>query len=245
MIKIVIPMAGEGKRFQEQGHTFPKPLIEIKGRAMIEWVVENITPKEPHQFVFLCKQEHVERFALDDVLKLIAPGCTIITMQKPTAGALCSVLLASEIIDKPEELLIANADQVLDFSIDEFLATCRRDGTEGCILTFPSRHPKWSFAKVLNGEVVAVAEKRPISDVATSGLYYFRSGAEFVSAAEAMLLKNAALSGEFYVCPVYNEMILRGCRITTHHLRREQMFSLATPEDVAEFLSSATLPLTA
>jgi dTDP-glucose pyrophosphorylase len=235
MLKIVVPMAGEGKRFAEFGHTFPKPLVEIDGKPMIEAVVSNLTPTTPHQFIFVCRREHVLRFALKEVLQLVAPGCQVVVMHDATAGALCSVLLAMEYLNDESELLIANGDQIVDASIDDFLVTARAPESDGCIMTFPSTHPKWSFVKVMNGEVMTVAEKRPISDTATVGLYYFRRSREFLAGAERSLLKNAAVNGEFYVSPVYNEMVLMGKRITTHGIGRDQMHSLGTPEDVKAF----------
>lgn len=240
MLKIVVPMAGEGKRFAEYGHTFPKPLVEIGGRSMIEIVVGNLTPREQHQFIFICRREHVQRYALADVLRLIAPGCKIAVMHDSTAGALCSVLLAMEHLNDDSELLIANSDQFVEEDIERFLATARAGNADGCIMTFPSTHPKWSFVKVVDGEVLTVAEKRPISPLATVGLYYFRRSADFLAGAEAMILKNASRDGEFFVSPVYNELILKGMRITTHPISREQMHSLGTPEDVEAF---AALPL--
>lgn len=240
MLKIVVPMAGEGKRFAEYGHTFPKPLVEIGGRSMIEIVVGNLTPREQHQFIFICRREHVQRYALADVLRLIAPACKIAVMHDSTAGALCSVLLAMEHLNDDSELLIANSDQFVEEDIERFLATARAGNADGCIMTFPSTHPKWSFVKVVDGEVLTVAEKRPISPLATVGLYYFRRSADFLAGAEAMILKNASRDGEFFVSPVYNELILKGMRITTHPISREQMHSLGTPEDVEAF---AALPL--
>jgi len=240
MLKIVVPMAGEGKRFVEYGHTFPKPLVEIGGRSMIEIVVGNLKPDEPHEFVFVCQSDHVQRFALADVLRLLAPQCQIQIMRGSTAGALCSVLLAMEYLSGDHELLIANSDQFVEANMSDFLAAARQPGVDGCIMTFPSAHPKWSFVKVVDGEVLAVAEKRPISAVATVGLYYFRRSADFLAAAERSLLKNAALSGEFFVSPVYNEMILAGQRIVTYPILRHQMHSLGTPEDVESFTASAT-----
>jgi dTDP-glucose pyrophosphorylase len=240
VLKIVVPMAGEGRRFAEQGHTFPKPLVEIDGRPMIEVVVRNLTPRDPHHFAFVCRREHVQRYALDDVLRLIAPGCSVTVMHEATAGALCSVLLATEHLSESSELLIANSDQVIEGGIDAFLATARRADSDGCIMTFPSTHPKWSFVKLVDGEVVAVAEKRPISSSATTGLYYFRRSEEFLEAAERALMKNASKDGEFFVSPVYNELILAGKRITVHAITREQMHGLGTPEDVEKF---AALPL--
>lgn len=205
---------------------------------MVEIVVQNVTPAEPHQFIFICRQEHLDRFALREVLHLIAPGCEIVPMRQPTKGALCSVLLAAEHLKNDDELVLANADQYVDVSLDEFLRVARASGADGCVMTFPSAHPKWSYAKVEANKVVAVAEKRPISRNATVGIYYFRRSRDFLAGAERMILKRVTLGDQYYVCPVFNELILDHKLITIFPINRDQMYSLGTPEDVDSFLQS-------
>lgn len=244
MICIVMPMAGEGKKFAERGFTFPKPLVEVAGKPVVEIAVHNVTPSEPHRFIFICWQDHLQKFALAEVLRLIAPESETVAVTKPTAGALCSVLLAGEYLNNEDELLVVNADQYVDVSIDEFLMAARLGGWDGYIMTFPSTHPKWSYVKVEGEQVVTVAEKRPISRDATVGMYYFRCVRDFLVGAERMLLKNATVAGEFYVCPVYNELILMGKRISIYRIAREQMYSLGTPEDVEAFSASKAKELT-
>lgn len=242
MITIIVPMAGAGKKFIDKGYTFPKPLIEVHGRPLIEIVAENLRPKEPHRFVFICQREHLEKYALSDVLELIAPESAVVAIPADTGGALCTVLLAVEAIPRQGEILIANSDQYVEASVDAFLSRCRLDDADGCIMTFPSTHPKWSYAKVDEaGHVVTVAEKRPISKNATVGLYYFKTGEMFIQAAERHILKGARTSGEFYVCPVYNELILDGRKITTFPIAKKEMFSLGTPEDLEAFVKSKAL----
>ncbi len=245
MLTIVVPMGGEGRSFADRGYSFPKPLVEISGRPMIEHVVRNLAPAEPHQFVFVCREDHLSRYALGEVLRLIAPGCHVVPSPTATGGALCSVLLALDHLVPGHELLVANADQYIDRSIDEFLFCARGPGVDGCILTFPNTHPKWSYARIERGQVVAVAEKRPISNSATAGLYYFRDTRTFLSAAERMITKKAATGGEFYVCPVYNELILAGSRITAFPIGRSEMHSLGTPEDVELFRTGRARDLAA
>lgn len=235
-MQIVIPMAGRGARFEEKGYTFPKPLIEIAGRSMIELVLENLTPPANSPFTFICRKEHLTRFYLGDVIRMLSPGCEIIPVETDTAGALCSVLLAIDQIDPEGELLIANGDQYIDSSLRPFYERCREPGTDGCVLTFRATHPRWSFVRTdTKGKVTAVAEKRPISNQATVGLYYFRKGKDLLEGAERMILKGLRTSGQFFVCPVYNEMILAGRRITTERLPDGAMHSMGTPEDVEEF----------
>jgi len=237
MLQIVVPLGGKAARFQERGYTFPKPLIEIGSRSMIEVVLENLAPPSPHQYIFICRKEHLAQFYLGDMLRLLAPGSRIIALEQDTAGALCSVLLAIDQLALDEEILVANGDQVIAGGLGEFYQACRKPGIDGCILTFTATHPRWSFVKTDEaGFVTATAEKKPISKQATAGVYYFRKARDFIAGAEKQIVKGLTTSGQFFVCPVYNELILAGKKITTHHLRDGAMHSLGTPEDVDLFL---------
>ena len=237
MLQVVVPLGGKAARFQERGYTFPKPLIEIGAQSMIEVVLGNLAPPTPHQYTFICRKEHLAQFYLGDMLRLLAPGCRIIPLEQDTAGALCSVLLAIDILDPDEELLIANGDQVVTSGLAPFYKACRELGIDGCILTFTATHPRWSFVKTdAAGRVTATAEKRPISKQATAGLYYFRRTRDLIEGAEKMIVKGLTTSGQFFVCPVYNELILAGKKITTCHLPDHTMHSLGTPEDLDMYL---------
>jgi NDP-sugar pyrophosphorylase family protein len=236
-LHFIIPLGGRAAQFEERGYTFPKPLIEIGTRSMIEVVLKNLAPPQLARFTFICRKEHITKFYLGDMLRLIAPGCHIIPLEMDTAGALCSILLAVDDIQQDEEVLIVNGDQFISTSLDPFYTACRQPGIDGCILTFAATHPRWSFVRTNSeGLVTAVAEKRPISHLATVGLYYFRRGGDLVENAERMIVKGLTTSGQFFVAPVYNELILAGKKITTCHLPDGTMHSLGTPEDVEMFL---------
>ena len=241
MLQIIVPLAGRAVRFHERGYTFPKPLVEIGNQSMIEVVLENLAPPQPNQFTFICRKEHLAQFYLGDMLKMLASGCRIIPMEHDTSGALCSVLLAIDDLDLDEEILIANGDQVISSGLAPFYEACRAPGIDGCILTFTAAHPRWSFVKTnAEGLATAVAEKRPISKQATVGLYYFRKARDFVEGAERMVVKGLTTSGQFFIAPVYNELILNGKKITTHHLPENAMQSLGTPEDLEAFMRIRT-----
>ena len=238
MLQIVCPIAGQANRFQQRGYTFPKPLIEIAGRSLIEIVLSSLDVPADHRYVFICRKEHLSQYFLDDVLRLLCGECEVFASPGETDGALCTALLAIDHIDPDEELLIVNGDQYIAESVAPFYERCRGDGVDGCILTFTAAHPRWSFvrtAKDDSGRVMEVAEKRPISRQATAGLYYFRRAGDFFDAAERMVLKGIRTAGQFFICPVYNEMILEGKSIVCHHLSDGAMFSLGTPEDVDTF----------
>lgn len=226
-------MAGRGKRFEEAGYTFPKPLIDIDGKPMIQLVIENLNL--PGNHIFICQKEHLEKYAIKDLLELIKKGSEIISIDKITEGAAITVLLAKSMINNDEELIIANSDQLLDWSPQHFLSFMRKKNVDGGIVTFISTHPKWSFVKVDEGGYVKeVAEKRPISNIATVGIYYFKKGRYFVEAAEKMVKKNVRVNNEFYVAPTYNEMILEGKKILSYPVA--EMRGLGTPEDLQKFM---------
>lgn len=238
MLNIVIPMAGRGSRFQDAGYAFPKPLIEIRGKTMIEIVINNLKPKDEHKFIFICQKEHYEKFDLYNVLKNATDNkFEVIQIDGVTEGAACTVLTSQKYINNNDELLIANSDQFIETNINDFLKTGRKHEHDGMIMTFPSSHPKWSYARTdENGLVIEVAEKKVISNKATVGIYYFKNGCDFVKAAQHMIEKNIRFNNEFYVCPTYNELILENKKIGVYDIDIEQMHGLGTPEDLNIFL---------
>ncbi|MCR4641862.1 MAG: glycosyltransferase family 2 protein [Lachnospiraceae bacterium] len=234
MINIVIPMAGRGSRFSKAGYEMPKPLIDVAGKTMIEHVIDNIRPGSEHRFVFICQKEHMEKFALDEKLQSAAPGCEIVPIEYITEGAACTVLLAEEYINNDDELMIANSDQYVDIDINEYLEKMKDH--DGLIMTMPADDPKWSFIRYdENGFVTMVREKEVISDQATVGIYNYRKGSDFVKYSKQMIRKNIRVNNEFYVAPVYNEMIEAGKKIIYHDIGTK-MHGLGTPEDLQLFL---------
>ncbi len=236
-LNIVIPMAGLGSRFSEAGYKLPKPLITINNKKMIELVVENLQfTHDKTRFIFITREEHRQLYNLDTFLSSIAPGCSIISIDKTTEGAACTVLLAKDLINNSDNLIIANSDQFLEWNPTHFLQTARDTNTDCVISIFNSTHPKWSYAKEENGVVIEVAEKTPISDMASTGIYFWKHGSDFVQCAEKMIEKNIRVNNEFYVCPVFNEAILQNKKIITS--KCEKMWGLGTPEDLMYFLEN-------
>lgn len=236
-MNVLIPMAGEGSRFVNAGFTFPKPLIEVNGKPMIQLVIENLNIDA--NFIFLVRKEHEDKFNISSMLKSIVPDCKVIMVDKLTDGAACTTLLAKDLIDNDDSLLIANSDQFLEWNSCEFYHSVNTS-VDGSILTFKNHHPKWSYVKLdEHGNVIDLKEKEVISDNATVGIYYFRSGKDYVKYAEQMIQKNIRVGqsfngkGEFYVAPVYNEAILDGKIIKTFEIQK--MFGLGVPEDLQTY----------
>jgi len=242
MLNIVLPIAGRGSRFLAAGYREPKPLIPVFGMPMIALVIRNLCPSCEHQFTFLVLREHLDRTAVRSVLESEAPGCLIVPVEQVTEGAACTVLLARERIDDDCPLMIANTDQFVDIDIDCYLAAGTGEGIDGLIMTFTADDPKWSYVRMNEQALVTeVAEKQVISNSATVGIYNFASGRDFVRAAQAMIDADRRVNGEFYVAPVYNELIASGARIRIHDIGREDqgMYGLGIPEDLDRFLRRA------
>lgn len=238
MINIVIPMAGRGSRFADAGYKLPKPLIDVNGRPMIEVVIDNLRPECVHRFIFLCLEEHIKKYGLESRLSKVAPDCVIVPVSRVTEGAACTVLLAGEYINNSDRLMIANSDQYVDIDIDDYLAA--ESGADGLIMTMTATDPKWSFIKYdEDGSVTEVREKEVISDEATVGIYNFVKGSDFVKGAHDMIDKNIRVNNEFYVAPVYNQLIEKGKKFKFYNIGSEGkgMYGLGTPEDLNKFLA--------
>ena len=230
MLNIIVPASGRGSRFVAAGYKDPKPLIDVNGKHMISRVIANVKPSQPHQFTVLMQKEHAIQGRVAGIY-----DCRLMLIDEVTQGAACTVLLTREFIDNDDPLMIVNSDQLLDFSVDQFLASAAP--WDGAIVTFPASDPKWSYVRKEDGFVVEVAEKRPISEEATCGIYYWKRGSDFVRCAENMIAQDSCVNGEFYVAPVFNEAIANGAKVVTYPIKASAMHGLGTPEDLEAYLA--------
>jgi dTDP-glucose pyrophosphorylase len=183
------------------------------------------------------QKEHYDRYNLKQFLNLISPNCDIVITDGMTEGAACTTLLAKHLIDNNQPLVIANSDQFVEWNSNECMYAFTAEGIDGGIITFNATHPKWSFVKLNEqGLVEQVAEKNPISDIATVGIYYWSKGADYVRYAEQMIEKNIRTNNEFYVCPVFNQAIEDDKKIRIK--MADGMWGLGTPEDLKNFLEN-------
>lgn len=233
-LNVVIPMAGLGSRFADAGYSFPKPLIDVNNKPMIQSVVDSLGIVA--NYIYIVQQEHYDKYNLQEILERITPNCRIIKIDGLTEGAAVTVLKAKSFIDNDSQLILANSDQIIDWDSRDFMYQMHTKNLDAGIVTFESSHPKWSYARVdENGLVNEVAEKRPISNLATVGVYYWKKGSDFVKYAEQMIAANKRVNNEFYVCPVFNEAISDKKRIETFDVNK--MYGIGTPEDLERYLN--------
>jgi dTDP-glucose pyrophosphorylase len=234
-VKLLVLMAGDSALFEVAGFQYPKNLVEIDGKPLVQRVIEGLGPviDTASEAIFLVREEENRRHHTDEVIRLLAPGATVLGVPALSSGAACTALHAISHIARDESLLVFNGDHVLDDDLQGIVAGFEQAGLDGGVITFDAVHPRWSYVRVGDdGLVLEAAEKRPISRFATAGIYWFARGGDFLDSVMAMIRKDASVDGAFYVCPAYNEMILLGQDIGIHHVERERYFSLSSMHGV-------------
>ncbi len=236
MLKIIIPLAGSSELFANAGYMYPKPLIEINGIPMIQLVIEKTASIPiPNQFIFIIKEEDASKFHLDNTLKLLSPDCEVIKLKKSTKGGLCSVLMAIENVDDDDSLIILNGDQVIDENFTDIYQYWLKNKADAGVVTFSSVHPRWSYARIENEQVVQTAEKNPISQNAIAGYYYFANASLFFESSFQTIKNDVQLEGNFYISPVMNEYVLQNKCVINYNIRSENYHSFYSPQMVNEF----------
>jgi len=236
MINILIPLAGKNQFFPEAEYPFPKPLIEFNAKTMIEHIIYNFSSiAKEKQFIFIVNSEDCKKYHLDNVLNILTnQTCKIIKLDNETKGAACSAMMAVEYINNDMPLIISNADQLFDISLDEVINNF--GNSDAGVITFESIHPRWSYVR-LNSEnkVTETAEKRPISKNAIAGFYYFRKGSDFISSSSKMIKKDASVDGHYYISPTLNEMVLENKIINIFKIENNKYHTFYTPQKIKEY----------
>ena len=234
---ILIPMAGRGSRFEEQGYTDKKPFIDVNGKPMIHRVIKNLGMEfdKEYLFILICLQEDYDKYDFTEFEKVIGHNSyDVVILDDVTEGAAQTVLTAKHLINDDTPLMTMNSDQLVDWNVEEMFE--RAQHYDALIPCFHGEGNAWSYARTLdNGYVQEVAEKKQISKYATAGYYYWKKGSDFVKYAEQMIKDNSRTNGEFYVAPVYNWAVKDGKRIGVFMV--DKCYSLGTPEDLQEYLN--------
>lgn len=233
MINVLLPAMGTSAFFKDA--YFPKPLTEINGKTMLEMVIDDYKNLEPKNYIFVFNDSDCKKFHLDASVKILTPASQVIKLQHQTAGALCTCLMAIDYINDGLPLIIANSDQIIDVDYIEVVKHFDDIDADAGVITFPNIHPRWSYARINQDEVVEVAEKRPLSKNAIAGFYYYRRGEDFVEAAKKALLKQNNLDGKYYISASINELILMGKKVGFYEIEKDQYKSFYSPAKIKEY----------
>ena len=237
---ILLPIAGRGQRFVEDGYETPKPLIKTNGKYLIERSLESLDLTQSN-LIFVVRKEHIDSHGIDEILNLkYGNDIKIIPIDYVTEGTLCTCLLAEEFINNKDSLTIFTPDCYFEpkfyypketTSSGRFLWNRDKQAFDALVATFYSAAPAHSYVRLNTNNVVQEArEKEVISNHAIGGLYYFKSGFDFVSYAKIMIEKNIRVNNEFYIAPIFNLMISSQFKVTIDKNTRHDI--LGTPEDI-------------
>jgi dTDP-glucose pyrophosphorylase len=238
-MNVVVLFSGSSASFKEAGYSYPKNLADVDGKPLVQKILDHLIQLRSLNAKFICllHREENRTFHTGAVIQLSMDSATVVELASDTSGAACSALLTVEHIDNNSPLVIVNGDQLLvGLDLAAVVIEFQKRKLDGGIIVFEDLHPRWSFVKCdENGYVIETAEKRPISKLATAGFYYFAHGSDFVNGVYNMIKKDAQVNGQFYICPVYNELILQQKKVGVHQVPKSAVRALSTPTDVLNY----------
>jgi NDP-sugar pyrophosphorylase family protein len=236
-LQIVIPLAGGNQFFDAEEYVYPKPLVEIGPKLMIEWVVDNykaIIDKDV-KVIFVTKEPECTKFNIDYTIKLLCPQSKILKLDKDTKGAVFTVLMAMDEIDLAAPLIIANGDQFIDADIEAVLNHFKKEKADAGVICFNAVHPKWSYIRTEDNIVTETAEKKPISNKAIAGFYYFSKAALFLESAAKAIQNDRSVNGIFFISLLMNELILLHKKVAYFEIETSKYHSFYSPKKIEEF----------
>ena len=240
-IHIIMPMAGEGSRFTNEGWSTPKPLIRLDGKALFERAINSIVLEGIHvNYSFIVRQEHIDKYSIDSEVWALYPDANIFPVEKTTRGAVETCLLAENVIETDEAVVIMDCDlefksKDLNKAITEILSEPAKMTDGGLLVSFEAQEPRYSYAEIdAQNVVIRTAEKEVISNHALCGAYFFSKADSFLYAAKKLMNEADFDKPEFYVSLLYNYLIGRG--ETVKLITLDEYHSYGTPEELKHYL---------
>ena len=225
-MNVIIPIAGMNKT--ADGTEYIKSLQEIERKTILQYVFESLQDVKASHFIVVVKREDVDKYHLDNIVRLLRPEAEVIIATGNTQGAVCTCLLSVDNLAMDEPLLITGSDQILLEPPSKILTDFQAHDYDGGVAIFDDVHPRWSYVRLDDQQhVIEAAEKRPISRNAVAGFYYYKKASDFIEAAHSMILKSASVNGSFFICPVFNEMILKQKTIGVYRIQKSQYYSFS------------------
>lgn len=228
--------AGGSAPYTDAGYPYPKELAELDGKPLIEHVLDRLGPLSLEPVVVVLDATADKKFCIGDVVRLVIPTAISVRVGQ-TSGAACSALCAMGEVSLDDDLILTNGDQLLDANLHDIVETWRASDLDAGTVVFDATHPRWSYVRVDADElVVEAAEKRPISRLATAGVYWFRRAGDFFAAAQTMVLQGSTQQSAFFICPTLNELVLDGKRIGITRISRDAYHSFKYPDELEDYV---------
>ena len=227
-LHIIMPMAGEGSRFMKEGWTTPKPLIKLNGRELFLHAIDSIDISGIEmKYSFIVRQEHIDKYGIDKEIKAIIPHANIFAVQETTRGAVETCLMAREVIEEEDAVLVMDCDlefisQGFNVLIKEILSKSVEEVNGGVLVSFDSNESRYSYDA--------------ISRHALCGAYFFSSARSFIYAADSLMHQTNFSKSEYYVSLLYNYLLQRGEIVRLAEM--EEYYSYGTPEELNRYTQS-------
>lgn len=250
MFQVVIAMSGFGERFRRRGYTVPKPLIEVHGRPIIGHVVDMFPGVT--DIIFICNEDHLDEpsFRMREILTELCPGGQIIGIPAHKLGPVHAVLKARDILDPTRPTIINYCDFTCYWDFNDFQSFTMKSGCDGAIPAYTGFHPhmlgstNYAYVRETGGWVEDIQEKQPYTDTpmeeyASSGTYYFRTGALALEYCQKTIDEGIALNGEYYVSLVYKPFLRDGHGVAVYPI--QHFMQWGTPTDLEDYLHWAKI----
>lgn len=235
-MNIILPLAGISI-FDTKHFFYPPPLVEVNGLPLIQYVTDNLkTIDGNNKFIYILKEEDCLKYHLDNTLRLLTPNCQIVVLKSPTKGAVCSILMAVDHIDKKEETIVVNSDQIFNVNLNSIIQHFRTRKAIGGVITFHSVHPRWSYVLTDDSNnVLQAVEKNPISRNAIAGFYYFNSFNIFKESAFNAIEIEDYHDDSLFTSSLLNQLVLLNKKIINFEIESEKYHSFYSPQKIKEF----------
>jgi NDP-sugar pyrophosphorylase family protein/SAM-dependent methyltransferase len=242
----MVPMAGLGSRFAQEGHTLPKPLIPVSGEPMVVQATLDLPAAERH--VFVLRKDLPGLDAIETTLQARFPGSFAVELAEVTDGQARTCLLGLDAtgldsVDLDAPLTIGACDNGAIYDADALRAAL--DDNEADVLVWVARgYPgalrrptHYGWVDEAGGTVRSVSVKVPLENPARDpiivGTFTFKRARDFAAAAEAMIARDGRVNGEFYVDSCIEDAIALGLRCRVFDI--EHYLCWGTPDDLRTF----------
>lgn len=236
-INIIIPLAGEGSRFEEKNFPKPKPLIKVFKKTLIEISIKSLKIKDANYFFVIKKyKDNKLNKELMGILKKYTSKKRIIQIKKTTSGPVSTCLKVKN-IDQNKPLIIANCDQYLNWNPDLFFNFVKKKEIVGSVLTYKSRNKKNSFVALKKGKIINIVEKKAISNHALIGVHYWKKTKYFFQSSKKLIfeLKKNKIKREPYISETYSYLLKKKLTLVPYSLNKSEFFLIGTPKDYFSF----------
>lgn len=225
---IIIPMCGQSSRFFKAGYTLPKYMLKLNELTIFEWSLLSFKDYFNKQEIVIICNSNIE-FIKEKLQNLKISKYKIINLNHKTNGQATTVYEGLNQIKNENNIWIFNIDsKLLNFKIPSWINNC-----DGYLEVFnDDTSDNWSFISVNNEKVINVTEKERISNLCSNGLYYFKSTELF----KKYYLKSKKVNNEYYIAPIYNEMIKDNLNIRYNLIDKSNVNFCGIPSEYKKLL---------